>query len=79
MSLLDAPIWHDPATWIVLGVSLLFLVVGFVMYYIIMKVVRGTPPPELDPLHSNASNANSPASTTTSPAPSTSSTPPGNA
>ncbi len=44
-SLLDAPIWNDPSTWIVLGVSLLFLVVGIVMHRIIMKIVR-TPPPE---------------------------------
>ena len=44
-SLLDAPIWNDPSTWIVLGVSLLFLVVGIVMHRIIMKVVR-TPAPE---------------------------------
>lgn len=43
MSLLDAPIWNDPGTWIVLGVSLLFLVVAAVMHRIIMKVVRGGP------------------------------------
>jgi anthranilate phosphoribosyltransferase len=29
MSLLDAPIWNDAGTWIVLGISLLFLVVGW--------------------------------------------------
>ncbi|WP_287965505.1 hypothetical protein [Diaphorobacter sp.] len=45
MSLLDAPIWNDPATWIVLGVSLLFIVVGIVMHRIIMKVVRRPAPP----------------------------------
>lgn len=39
-NLLDAPIWTDPATWIVLGVSLLFIVVGILMHRIIMKVVR---------------------------------------
>ncbi|MGE8373723.1 MAG: hypothetical protein ACN6N5_00100 [Diaphorobacter nitroreducens] len=43
--MLDAPIWNDPATWIVLGVSLLFIVVGIVMHRIIMKVVRGPAPP----------------------------------
>jgi hypothetical protein len=32
MSLLDAPIWNDAGTWIVLGVSLLFIVVGLVMH-----------------------------------------------
>lgn len=39
-SLLDAPIWHDPGTWIVLGISLLFIVMGVVMHHIIMKIVR---------------------------------------
>lgn len=47
-SLWDAPIWHDSGTWIVLGISLLFLVVGVVMHRIIMKVVRA-PQPEAAP------------------------------
>jgi len=54
-SLWDAPIWHDPGTWIVLGISLLFLVVGVVMHRIIMKVVRS---PQIEPPPS--SNQNSP-------------------
>ncbi|MEX8193989.1 hypothetical protein [Comamonas guangdongensis] len=45
MSLLDAPIWNDASTWIVLGVSALFIAVGIVMHRIIMKVVR-SPAPE---------------------------------
>lgn len=48
-SLWDAPIWHDSGTWIVLGISLLFLVVGVVMHRIIMKVVRTPPPAEPPP------------------------------
>ena len=44
MSLLDAPIWRDAGTWIVLGVSLLFIVVGIVMHHFIMKVVRAPAP-----------------------------------
>ena len=40
MSLLDAPIWNDAGTWIVLGISLLFIVVGIVMHRVIMKVLR---------------------------------------
>ena len=40
MSLLDAPIWSDAGTWIVLGVSLLFIVVGIGMHRVIMKVLR---------------------------------------
>ena len=46
MSLLDAPIWHDAGTWIVLGVSLLFIVVGIAMHHVIRKVLRAPPPPE---------------------------------
>ena len=40
MSLLDAPIWNDASTWIVLGISLLFIVVGIVMHRVIMTVLR---------------------------------------
>ena len=40
MSLLDAPIWSDAGTWIVLGVSLLFIVVGLVMHRVIVKILR---------------------------------------
>lgn len=53
MSLLDAPIWHDAGTWIVLGISLLFIVVGVVMHHIIMKVVRA-PAPEAVPAAASA-------------------------
>ena len=44
MSLLDAPIWRDPGTWIVLGVSLLFIVVGVLMHRVIRKVLRAPRP-----------------------------------
>lgn len=40
MSLLDAPIWSDAGTWVVLGVCLLFIVVGIGMHRVIMKVLR---------------------------------------
>lgn len=43
MSLLDAPIWNDAGTWVVLGVSLIFIIVGVMMHRIIRKVLR-TPP-----------------------------------
>jgi predicted lipid-binding transport protein (Tim44 family) len=56
MSLLDAPIWHDAGTWIVLGISLLFIVVGVVMHHIIMKVVRA-PAPEAAPAAASAASA----------------------
>ncbi|GAA3986334.1 hypothetical protein GCM10022279_06740 [Comamonas faecalis] len=48
MSLLDAPIWRDAGTWIVLGVSLLFIVVGVAMSFVIRKVLRA-PPPNQEP------------------------------
>ncbi|GAB1384871.1 hypothetical protein MASR1M59_00190 [Melaminivora sp.] len=48
MSLLDAPIWQDPGTWIVLGVSLLSLLVALAMHQVIRKVLRA-PPPESAP------------------------------
>ena len=44
MSLLDAPIWNDAGTWIVLGISALFIVVGIVMHRVIMNVVRAPAP-----------------------------------
>ncbi len=65
MSLLDAPIWHDAGTWIVLGISLLFIVVGAVMHHTIMKVVRA-PAPEAAP----APAAPAAAAVATPPAPS---------
>ena len=40
MSLLDAPIWSDAGTWIVLGISLLFIVVGLVIHRVIVKILR---------------------------------------
>ena len=43
MSLLDAPIWNDAGTWIVLGVSLLFIIVGVAMHQVIRKVLRKPP------------------------------------
>jgi len=46
MSLLDAPIWNDAGTWIVLGVSLLFIVVALAMHRVIRKVLRAPPPGE---------------------------------
>jgi hypothetical protein len=47
-SLWDAPIWQDPGTWIVLGISLLFLLVGWAIHRTIIKVMRSPstePPP----------------------------------
>ncbi|WP_170104800.1 hypothetical protein [Pulveribacter suum] len=48
MSLLDAPIWRDAGTWIVLGVSLLTIVVAVVMHQLIRRVLRAPAPTEPD-------------------------------
>ncbi|WP_313083463.1 hypothetical protein [Pulveribacter sp.] len=48
MSLLEAPIWRDSGTWIVLGVSLLTIVVAVVMHQAIRRVLRAPPPDEPD-------------------------------
>jgi hypothetical protein len=44
MSLLDAPIWQDSGTWIALGVSLLFLLVGLAVHLVIRRVLRAPAP-----------------------------------
>ena len=49
MSLLDAPIWRDAGTWIVLGVSLLFLVVGVALSLAIRRVLRAPAPDQPPP------------------------------
>lgn len=37
--------WQDPGTWIALGVSLLFVVAGFVIHRIFVKILKNGPPP----------------------------------
>lgn len=37
--------WQDPGTWIALGVSALFVVAGFVMHRVFMRVLK-TPAPQ---------------------------------
>lgn len=38
--------WQDPGTWIALGVSALFLVAGFLMHRVFVKILKkGAPPP----------------------------------
>ncbi len=32
--------WQDPGTWIALGVSLLFVIAGFVMHRIFVKILK---------------------------------------
>ncbi len=32
--------WRDPGTWIALGISALFIVVGVVMHRVITKILR---------------------------------------
>ncbi|MDD0840594.1 hypothetical protein PSQ40_18600 [Curvibacter sp. HBC61] len=33
-------LWHDPATWIALGVSALFLGLGVVMHRVFVKILK---------------------------------------
>lgn len=35
--------WHDPGTWIALGVSVLFVVVGLVMHRVFLKILKSGP------------------------------------
>ena len=38
--------WRDSGTWIALGVSLLFIVAGFVMHRVFLKILKtGSPEP----------------------------------
>ena len=42
--------WQDEGTWIALGVSALFLVAGFVMHRVFMKILRSPPQDEREEL-----------------------------
>jgi hypothetical protein len=33
-------VWHDPGTWIALGVSALFIVAGVVMHHVFVKILK---------------------------------------
>ena len=38
--------WHDSGTWIALGVSALFVVAGFIMHRVFVKILKtGSPEP----------------------------------
>ena len=43
---MPASLWSDPGTWIALGISALFLVVGWAMHRVFVKVLKA-PPPDL--------------------------------
>ena len=43
---MHASLWSDPGTWIALGISALFLVVGWAMHRVFVKVLKA-PPPDL--------------------------------
>lgn len=40
--------WQDPGTWIALGVSALFVVAGFVMHRVFVRVLKTPEPPAVD-------------------------------
>lgn len=37
--------WRDPGTWIALGVSALFVIAGFVMHRVFVKIWKNGPEP----------------------------------
>ncbi|WP_422845098.1 hypothetical protein [Acidovorax sp. M2(2025)] len=43
--------WRDPGTWIALGISALFIVAGFVMHRVFVRILKqGSPgPADADP------------------------------
>ena len=41
---MPASLWSDPGTWIALGISALFLVVGWAMHRVFVKVLKASPP-----------------------------------
>jgi hypothetical protein len=45
---MPASLWSDPSTWIALGISALFLVVALVMHRVIVKVLKSSPPPDIE-------------------------------
>ena len=50
--------WQDPGTWIALGVSLLFIVVGLVMHRVFVKILKnGSVEPSTPPAGQTASSA----------------------
>lgn len=58
---MPAHLWADPGTWIALGISALFLVVGFAMHRVIRKVLQAPPPPGMDaPASSDRSSTSTP-------------------
>ena len=40
--------WQDPGTWIALGVSAFFVVAGFVMHRVFVRVLKTPEPPAVD-------------------------------
>ncbi|MDO5086982.1 MAG: hypothetical protein Q4D74_05145, partial [Comamonadaceae bacterium] len=37
-------LWQDPGAWIALGISALFLLAGFVMHRVFVKILKNPPP-----------------------------------
>ena len=51
--------WHDPGTWIALGVSALFVGMGLIMHRVLIKVLKNgaaePPPPPAGQIQPSAS------------------------
>ena len=43
-------LWRDPGVWIALGVSLVFIIAGFVMHHVFVKILKnGSSEPSVPP------------------------------
>ena len=42
--MMPASLWSDPGTWIALGVSALFIAVGWGMHRVVVKVLKAPAP-----------------------------------
>lgn len=40
--------WQEPGLWIALGISGLFIAVGFAMHRVFVRVLKGAPAPQRD-------------------------------
>ena len=45
--------WHDPGTWIALGISVLFVVAGVVLHLVFIRILKhgAEPAAEQPPFH----------------------------
>ncbi|MBY0465768.1 MAG: hypothetical protein K2W33_12585 [Burkholderiales bacterium] len=71
---MPASVWSDPGAWIALGVSALFLVVGWAMHRVFVKVLKA-PQPDVPTLVADFSVSHLSGSAKAEPSPTESKTP----